>query len=169
MYSRPSIRRTALSTARSLTVYEATPLNCSLNAVRPRQTRLRETSVVGRTSRRTHLCPRRSTTANARRGSSSAPSSLGCSGGDCGDGPRRLATDNLSCWSRRQLLIRSGIVEGLRRPAAQRRVPTFSLHAMFLARTFGLTLGVLVAALVVPGGAVANGDPASDVLQPNDG
>jgi hypothetical protein len=40
---------------------------------------------------------------------------------------------------------------------------------MFLARTFGLTLGVLVAALVVPGGAVANGDPASDVLQPNDG
>jgi hypothetical protein len=37
---------------------------------------------------------------------------------------------------------------------------------MFLARTFGLTLGVLVAALVV---AVANGDPASDVLQPNDG
>ena len=36
---------------------------------------------AGRTRRRTHLCRRHSATANARRASSSAPSSLDCSGG----------------------------------------------------------------------------------------
>ena len=39
---------------------------------------------------------------------------------------------------------------------------------MLWARRFGLTLGVFVAALTVPGAAAANGDPASDVLQYRD-
>jgi hypothetical protein len=39
---------------------------------------------------------------------------------------------------------------------------------MLWARRFGLTLGVLVAAVTVPGAAAANGDPASDVLQYRD-
>ena len=68
---------------------------------RPQQTSCRLAAADGGT----HLCPRHSTTAAARRASSSAPSSLGCSGGrrrpeGCGRGGGKRTIESMSLLAR---------------------------------------------------------------------